>query len=211
MDASYWTAPFGPTRPPTLRAVRVRSGRKKLPPPILAVTPSDSVVTNQLFDLNDGGTGFIAEMLCENNTERAIRIDHVRVELPRFEPRFRLLTPIRRGPAAGTYDFPEPGPVNFLSNDVLNRRIRSHARFLLGEYFEGLLLGMGDETMPEKYVDRMPVRIRLSLFQTNGRVATIEMKLGVWRSPKYLPLQARMKALRDGRQQSGHVETQIDS
>ena len=99
-----------------------------------------------------------------------------------------MLTPIRRGPAAGTYDFPESKPVNFLSDDVLNRRIRSHTRFFRGEYFEGLLLGMGDETMPEKYVDRMPVPINLSLVQTNGRVATIEMELGVWRSPKYHPL-----------------------
>ncbi len=145
----------------------------------LSITQSGTVVQNEVFDLNNGGTGYLISLLISNDdADRTISIDHFRLEIPWDEPTFRWLPkPFGRRPSARTYRFPRGGPEDLVPEVVLNHRIGRLGRFYPGDWIDGYLLGIGEAPIPESYIDRQGVEMTLSICESRGSVIPLDITL----------------------------------
>lgn len=144
----------------------------------LSIAQVGTVVENEIFELDDGGTGFLIKLMISSDADRVISIHHIRPEIPWYEPTFRWLPkPLGRSPTARAYSFPKDGPEDLVPEVVLNHRIGRLGKFYPGDWAEGFLLGIGDEPIPEAYVDRQGVAMTLSICQSRGNVIPIDITL----------------------------------
>jgi hypothetical protein len=137
---------------------------------------------NCVFDLDRGGWGCTLAIAICNDSDRVIRVQSYRLEVPTFEWNFDWLEdPLRKSPRGYSYSFPPPGPVEFHREVVLNHRIGRKGRLNPGDSFEGLLLGKGQACLPDNFRDRQRMITKLAIFDGRGVCYELEMTLCVRR------------------------------
>lgn len=135
----------------------------------LSVCQTGSMNENCIFELDNGGSGYMLDVAIQNRTNRVIWLQEFRLEMLWQEPHFTWLNESPRvSPWAYTYAFPSPGPVGFDREVVLNHRVGMAGRLNPGGAFEGLLLGIGAAALPDEYLDRQRVRLTLEIFDRRG-------------------------------------------
>jgi hypothetical protein len=148
----------------------------------LAIHQSGTLNENTVFDLEFGITGYLLSVAICNDSKRIIRPREIRLEMAWPEPQFRWVEdPSRKIPKEFTYSFPPGGPEGFERMDVLNHRLGGKGRLCPGDCLEGLLLGVGQEPIPEIYDDRQVLRSRLFIFDEQGNRYESPVKLAVSR------------------------------
>ncbi len=149
----------------------------------LAIYQGPNIPDTQIFDLDSGGTGYMLTIAMRSDSPRTLWLHEFRLEIPWWEPRFRWLEyPLGKAPREYTYSFPDPGPVGFEPDDVLNHRLGRKGRLYPGDWIEGLLLGVGQEPMPSHYQDRQALDMRLWVFDEQGNRFGAPIKFLVDRS-----------------------------
>ena len=142
----------------------------------LVIRQSGNVAENCVFDLYSGGAGYMLATAIYNPSKRIHWAHEARLKLLWPESDFRWLeNPLGKIPREYDYSFPPHGPEGFDPADVLNHRLRRGCRIYPDpdDCLEGLLLGVGQSPIPEQYVDRQGLKMRLSIYDERGiRYAT---------------------------------------
>jgi len=148
----------------------------------LSVCQTGSPNENCVFDLDSGGTGYLLSIAIQNETARTIWLQEFRLGVLWHDPQFSWLSEApRTSSRAQTYSFPPPGPVGLDREVVLNHRVGTSGRLNPGGTIEGLLLGIGEASMPTEYRDRQQIRLRLEIFDRQGGCSSRVLDLGVSR------------------------------
>lgn len=151
----------------------------------LVLHQTGTVVDTGVYDLNSGGAGFALCVAICNISNRTLRLKELRVAIPWSEPHFRWLeNPWAKMPREYTYSLPPDGPAGFDPEAVLNHRLRPGCKLCPGDPLEGLLLGVGEASIPDQYVDRQAVSMRLSIFDTRGNSYACDVTLMVRREAR---------------------------
>ncbi len=136
----------------------------------LSICQTGTVLENTIFDLKDGGTGYLVSIAINNNSAKTMRIDQYRLEQPWPESGFHWLEdPLKKMPRESIYSFPKYGPEGLERECVLNHRVGRHSRLLPGDCIEGLLCGVGQAYIPDEYHHRQRLSMRLSVFDGRGQ------------------------------------------
>lgn len=136
----------------------------------LRVYQTGTLVENEIFDLGSG-MGVTIALAIDNNARKNIRIAQFRLELPWVEPGFHWLEdPLRKKPRERLYKFPRPSVLTFERELVLNHRIGRLGVLLPSDYLDGLLLGVGEASIPESFQHRQPLNLQLRILDTRGRI-----------------------------------------
>ena len=151
----------------------------------LAIYQNPNIHETGIYDLDSGGTAYMVSVAFHNSSPAILRLHECRLEIPWWEPCFRWLEdPLGKVPREYTYDFPGPGPVGFERDMVLNHRLGRRGRLCPGDWMEGLLLGVGQESIPSDYRDRQCIKMRLCVFDGRGSTSGAEIKFLVNRQAK---------------------------
>ena len=144
----------------------------------LSIGQTGTLLENTVFDLEDGGTGYIVSIAINNTFAKTVRIDQYRLEPPWPESGFHWLQdPLKKMPRESTYSFPRYGPEGFDRECVLNHRVGHHGRLLPDDCIEGLLCGVGQAYIPDGYQHRQRLQMQLSIFDGRGQRTTIELNV----------------------------------
>lgn len=166
----------------------------------LVIRQAGTIAENAIFDSVFGETGFMLSIVIHNVSDRIIRPQGARLKIRWPQPHFRWLeNPLAKVPREFTYSHPSFGPAGFDPELVVNHRLNGRCKLYPGDYLEGLLLGVGQAPMPDHYVDRQAVRIRLSVYDERGNRYTSDLILLVRREQK-LGRQQTKESLRGGRE-----------
>jgi hypothetical protein len=135
----------------------------------LEIYQAGTILENAVFDLDSGGTGYMLAVAIYNGSGQILRPQGPRLELAWPESHFRWLeNPFGKVPREYTYSFPPPGPAGFDRDAVLNHRLRPGSKLYPGDWLEGLLLGVGQASVPDQYLNRQGLRMRLSILDGRG-------------------------------------------
>ena len=136
----------------------------------LSICQTGTVLENTIFDLEEGGTGYVVSIALENTSTKTMRIDQYRLDHPWPESGFHWLgDPLKKMPRESIYSFPKYGPEGLERECVLNHRVGPHGRLVPGDCIEGLLCGVGQAYIPDKYHHRRRLSMRLSVLDGRGQ------------------------------------------
>ncbi len=108
-----------------------------------------TIIENVVFELDSGGTAYMLAAAIHNDSDQILRPQEPRLEMAWPESHFRWLeNPLARVPREYVYSFPSPGPAGFDRDAVLNHRLRPGCKLGPGDSLEGLLLGVGQASVP---------------------------------------------------------------
>lgn len=154
----------------------------KITPTGLVVEQVPEMFVNTIFDLADGGTGYLLELLIRNELDRSTYIHGFQIETPWGRARIALLPDSSKSvPRYYDYTFPG-GTLGFDRSLVINSIFSGHGRLNPGDEIEGLLLGVDEEPLPDEYPDNGRVVVKLSIFDERGNRFTSKFRLCVDRS-----------------------------
>jgi hypothetical protein len=163
----------------------------------LSVFQNSNFVETNVFDLESGGTGYILSVMVHNESDQVVQLQAFRLEIPWWENSFRWLQdPFRESPRQYTYSYPAPGPAGFERDVVLNHRLGDQGRIMPGDWLEGLLLGVGDEPIPEEHCDRQRIEMPLSIFDGQGNRYQLDARFYVSRAKRREIRQPRVRSAR---------------
>jgi hypothetical protein len=161
----------------------------------LSVFQSPNFIETNVFDLESGGTSYILSVALHNESDQVVRLQAFRLGIPWWENSFRWLEdPFRK--SEYTYSFPAPGPAGFERDVVLNHRLGDQGRIMPGDWLEGLLLGVGDEPIPEEHCDRQRIEMPLSIFDGQGNRYQLDARFYVSRAKRREIRQPRVRSAR---------------
>jgi hypothetical protein len=143
-----------------------------------------NIPQSRIFDAVSGGTGTLITLSIQNRTDRTIRLNHVRLDIPWCEKIYWLEDPKRSAPAKLYYTVPNPESQRLEHDSVLNHRIGKNHKLYPGDRLLGFLLGIAPESIPADFVDRSLIRARLSMFDTKDNAYTQELKVLICRELK---------------------------
>lgn len=143
-------------------------------------------IQTSIFDLDSGQTGYMLSIKIHNESQRSIQLKEPRLAILWREPDFHwLVDPLRKSPREYTYSLPDPAPVGFERDAVVNHRFgRRDSRLDPDGWLEGLLLGVGREPIPEEYHDRQRIKMVLSIFDGRDNRYELNVVFGVIRSKR---------------------------
>jgi hypothetical protein len=149
-------------------------------------------VPSSVFDLPSGGAGFLFSALIYNESKRILSPKIVTFDDPPWEQQVILLPePGQKKP----YCFPDPYPDVYEREVVLNHLIgRSHI-LAPGAFVDGFLLAVGQNDIPLKYRDRSWLKVRVTLFDQNGRCQQAIFRLLIERGTKQKRALERIEAI----------------
>ncbi|SRR6266478_800279 len=166
----------------------------------LVIYKLDNIMENVIFELDSGRTGYMLAAAIHNASDRILRPQEPRLEIAWPESHFRWLeNPLARVPREYVYSFPPPGPAGFDRDAVLNHRLRPGCKLEPDDWLEGLLLGLGQASIPDQFVDRQSLRMRLSILDGRGNRYASDMTLTVSREGRVRRRQAKVSQ-RSGRE-----------
>ncbi len=169
----------------------------------LLIQQCGTALETAIFDLESGGAAYVLNVAIDNVSDRILRPQEPRLEIPWSDLHFRWLeNPFGKAPREYTYSLPPYGPAGFDPEVVLNHSLRPGRKLYPGDYLEGLLLGVGQASIPVHYVDRQAVKLRLSIYDERGHRYTSDLILLVSRERKPRRQQAK-ESLRSGRELFG--------
>jgi hypothetical protein len=155
---------------------------------------------NRIFDLVEGGTGYELELFLWNELDRPIDIQGYRIELPWGTPKLSLLrAPKKSSPYFGNYVFPDGDyhDASYVLNPMFARR---KSRLNADQQVDGMLVAVGEESIPAEIPDNDRAPVTLTIFDTQGnkyqaqlvaRVARHALRVREWRRQRMLEMQPK--------------------
>jgi hypothetical protein len=166
----------------------------------LSIYQAGTIIENSVFDLDSGGTGYMLAAAIHNVSDQILRLEEPRLETAWPESRFRWLeNPLAKVPREYFYSFAPPGPAGFDLDAVLNHRFRRGCKLYPDDWLEGLLVGVGQASVPDQYLNRQGVRMRLSILDGRGNDYSADVTLTVNCEGQERHRQAK-ESLRSGRE-----------
>jgi hypothetical protein len=148
----------------------------------LELYQSPIILDTSVFDLPDGGAGFILGLWMHNGSNRVIRVQEYRLAIPWHPLEFHWLEkPWASRPRQDQYLFPSRQVAGFDPTVVLNHRLGRAGQLLAGDDLEGFLLGVQPESIPSEYKDRQRVQMQLSIFDQRAQPYELNMQFLVSR------------------------------
>ena len=158
------------------------------PPPSLLIHQVGGVVGTKAFDLDCSGTGYILDLEIASNAPGLVAIRCFTLELPWQDPRFCWLPdPADRRTEKHPYVFPGTNGLEYPREVVINHRTSGRGRLRRGDILDGLLLGMGFESIPSSFRHGDMVDATLCIVDQFGRRFSCKISLWVDRSAKLHP------------------------
>ncbi len=166
----------------------------------LVIHRTGNIVENAVFDLDSGGAAYMLAIAIENDSDQILRVQELRLEMAWPESHFRWLeNPLAKVPREYFYSFPPPGPAGFDRDVVLNHRLRPGCKLYPGDSLEGLLLGVGQASVPDQYLNRQGLHMRLSILDGRGNRYSSDVILAVSREGRVRRRQVK-ESQRSGRE-----------
>jgi hypothetical protein len=135
----------------------------------LLIEQTGTMLESTVIALSSRRSGFQFSVAICNNSDRVICIDEFRLQSLWWEPNFQWVEdPLRMAPRRREYSFPACSLLGFERNAVLNHRVGRQGRLNPGAQMEGMLLGLGESSIPHEYRDRHAVTMRLQVFDSRG-------------------------------------------
>ncbi len=148
----------------------------------LEISQSPCSPLSSVFESDSGGAAYALDISIQNVSDRILRPQGPQLEIPWHETHFHWLeNPFQKVPREYTYSHPFYGPAGWDPEAVLNHRLGPRCILYPGACLEGLLLGVGEASIPDRYVDRQDVWVSLSIFDQRGNCYTSDVKLLVTR------------------------------
>jgi hypothetical protein len=158
------------------------------PPRGLLIHQVGGVFETKAFDLNCSGTGYILDLEIASNVPGLVAIRYFTFELPWQDPRFCWLPdPADSRTEKHPYVFPGTNGLEYPREVVINHRTSGRGRLRRGEILDGLLLGMGFESIPDSFRHGGMVDTTLCIVDQFGRRFSSKISLWVDRSRKLHP------------------------
>lgn len=149
----------------------------------IIVRQTGCAVDNAIFDRGYDETCYLLSLAVTNTSDRNIRLQACRLEIPWAEWNFHWLpNPLAKIPREYDYADPAIGPAGFDPEVVLNHRFGEGCTLTPGESMQGFLIGAGESRVPGKYANRRGIRMRLTVFDGKGNPSPLDVILGVQRS-----------------------------
>ena len=147
---------------------------------VVEQVPTDGM--NMVFDLNDGGSGYMLDVFISSRLKRPTRIKGIQIKTPWGGSRMSLLqgNPQYRA-QGGFYLFPGTG-LGFPGSEVLNRLLSGKCRLNAGEEVEGLIMAIDAQGIPDDVSDNDRIVVELSIFDGPGDRFLSQFRLCVDRS-----------------------------
>lgn len=138
--------------------------------------------TNQLFDLDGGGTGFVMDLWMSSELNLPMRIRQVQIETPWGLRDIELLPdPAKRIRTYQYYDFPA-STLGFHRDVVVNDFLSGKCSLEPGGEVQGLLLAVDDGPIPDEYSDHGQAIVKVFIFDERGNRFASQFRLCVERS-----------------------------
>lgn len=154
---------------------------KKNPPPVL-ICQVGGLLENSVFSLKGGGMGVILNVSITSDLPN-FAISRFELGLPWTDPNFRWLTDPAENSTAGVSAYWFPGTQLFFDHDiVLNHRSTICTNLPRGHSIEGLLLGLGYETIPAELPHGKTVPAFLTVVDQYEQQYSQELELWIDRS-----------------------------
>ena len=136
----------------------------------LSIHPIVTRAESKMFDQVGGGTGVMIHFAIANDSDRLIRVEEYKIEIPWSDPDFALLEdPRRKGSRADGYSF---GRWFYPYNRelVLNHRTGRQGVIRSGpdQWLKGFLLAEGPYPIPEDYPHHEWTEVQLVIFDNRG-------------------------------------------
>ena len=142
-----------------------------------------SVIDCTICDAQYGGTFLMIHAFICNDSPRVIRLDQCRIELPWYEPDFRLLEdPWRKMPREHSYISPKVPTLLFEREAALNHRFGNQGRLNPGDSLDGMVLGVGSQAIPDQYHHREGVDVQMVIIDGRGKVYQVNARVMLDRS-----------------------------
>lgn len=170
----------------------------------LSISQTGTCLENAVFDLDSGETGYMLSVVIYNNSNQVVSAYEFLLEMLWFEPEFHWLEdPWRKVPREYAYSFPKHGPAGFERDVVLNHCLGRKGRINPGgDPLDGLLLGVGQQAIPEEYHHGQWLQTRLFVFDQRGNRYQENVRLFVDRRAQLYRRQRQEKLA--GRYKSDH-------
>ena len=132
----------------------------------LKITQFGAAPENIAYVKASGMMGIMLNMCIENVSDRIVKVDAIRLQLPWSDADFHWLQ--KQSPKVlnqwGGYVLSACGPYGINPAIVLNHRLTPNFKFYPGDVLEGCLLGESSAPVPTEYLDRMVIPVRLLIF-----------------------------------------------
>jgi len=139
---------------------------------------SPDILESGVYGQVGGETFFMVGIVLFNGSDRVVRLQACRLQIPWHEPRFRWMkNPLGKIPREYCYWHPAFGPAGFEPDEVLNHRFDRGLKLFPDDSIDGLLFGVGESPLPEEYIDRQRIRTRLTIFESRGNCHFLDVNL----------------------------------
>ncbi len=158
-------------------------GSSHVSPHGLLIDQVGSVTESKVFDLDCPGTGYILALEIASNVPGLLVIRYITLEPPWQDPQFYWLPdPADSRTEKDPYVIPGTGGLEYPRELVINHRTSRRGRLKHGDILDGLLLGMGFESIPDCFRHGDMVEATLCIVDQLGRRYSSEVSLWVDRS-----------------------------
>ena len=154
------------------------------PPPKIRIECTGGVSETSAFDLDPGGTGYILS-LSVTILRKPFAIAAFGLALPWMRTRVIWLSdPADGNGPHNTYQFPGRHPLEFPRDVAINHRANAQRNLGPGRCIEGLLLGYGLDSIPDRFKHGGHVVGRVSIVDQFSEDHSVEISFWIDRSPR---------------------------
>jgi hypothetical protein len=157
------------------------------PPTGLLIEQVPEVGLNTVFDLANGGTGFLLDILVKSKRPDAIWLDGFQIEDPWGHVTKSLIAAPRKSDARYPYYcFPDDSGPAFDAGIVVNRFFTTRRRLNGNDEICGLLMALDSESIPVEVEHNARVPVMFSVFDRRGTRFSKTFKLAVDRTERMI-------------------------
>jgi hypothetical protein len=157
------------------------------PPTGLLIEQVPEVGLNTVFDLANGGTGFLLDILVKSKRPDAIWLDGFQIEDPWGHVTKSLIAAPRKSDARYPYYcFPDDSGPAFDGEIVVNRFFTTRRRLNGNDEICGLLMALDSESIPEEVAHNTRVPVMFSVFDRRGTRFSKTFQLAVGRTERMI-------------------------
>jgi hypothetical protein len=155
----------------------------RMPPFGLAIEKPREIILQQVFDILDGGTGYVIDLGLRNELDRCIDVQDFTLVMPWGIPQLSVLP----APRKSSFSYPHyilPDRSQFydyryMLNAFFGRR---KSRLNPGQKVAGLLVTLSEGSIPEEIPDRARIPATLAIFDSRKNRYAVEFEMCVDRA-----------------------------
>jgi hypothetical protein len=158
------------------------------PPTGLVIEQVPEVGLNTVFDLANGGTGFVLDVLIKNERHDPVWLEGFQIESPWGHVVTSLVAAPKKWDARYPYYcFPDDSGPAFDGTIVVNRFFTTRRRLNRNDEICGLLMALNTDSIPDEVEHNARALVTFSVFDRRGTRFSKNFRLAVDRTERMIP------------------------